>query len=405
MRQPARFRTFCTICLLVIICSTSCKKSDNSPSSGNAANFPYTTEAVSQQKTDLSGECQTVSSSIQGMVNVNAISVLENFVNISGGSASQNAALIKPLLGIQTKNGNINNIAESVNVSKDTTLSLLFNSIKGTYTWNSTSKQFDSTKNTSGIVFIFPSKKNYTVNDAQLTITYTGVTGIYPISGYKGDIPKSFDITLTVAGTNVAEFNFNASYTSSGIPSSINGFISLTPYKLEASWTYTTTTLALSFSFLNGSNTLMQFTGNNTGDFSKTTIDSATLVQSILKTANATFQFGNLAIAGNVNYADLGPKIPVVESGNNQDSIATREARLLNTDVSLILYYVSSNQKIASIVAYPVESFNGMSTSWNVQLGFVFNDKSKGSFDSYYGNGFTNSLEKLFENITVNSTN
>ncbi len=396
---------FSTLCLLVFLSITSCKKSDNSSTSSNPGTSPYTTETVDQQKTDLTTECQNISNGVQGMINVNAISVLEHFVSLSGGESSQSARLIKPLTAISEQNGNVNEAVESINLSSDTTLTQLFNSIKYTFTWNPGTQQFDTVKNSSDIVFNFPSKSGGTTNDAQLTIQYTGVKAVSLISGYNGDYPGSFSITLNVSNSTVAEFSSTASYSSSGIPSSVSGFILLSPYKLQASWTYTTTSVVMTFSFLNGTNTLAQFSGTNTGNFSKTTIDTATLVQSILQTANTTFQFGNIAWAGSVNYTDIGKKLPGIESGTNPDSVATQEARLLNNDASLILYYVSSNQKIATIVAVPVENLNGISTSWGMELEFVFADKSKGTFDSYYGAGFSSSLAKIFQGITFNSSN
>jgi hypothetical protein len=82
-------------CLLVFVSITSCKKSDDSATtSENASKFPYTTETVNQQQTDLTSECNTLSTGIQGMLNVNAFSVFENFINLTGGETSQSARLI-----------------------------------------------------------------------------------------------------------------------------------------------------------------------------------------------------------------------------------------------------------------------------------------------------------------------
>jgi hypothetical protein len=290
-------------------------------------------------------------------------------------------------------------------VGKDTTLTLLYDSLKGTYTWNPTNKQFIKTTNTTDIVFKFPSKSTVTTNDASLEISYTGIKGVPLISGYGGDVPASLTVTLSVSATMVAEFSMSASYSSGGIPSSVNGTIQLPPYKLDGSWTYSTSSVAITFDFLNGSNTLVSFSGTNTGNFSKITIDTAKYVGSILKTANSTLTVGNIGLAGYVNAGDLSAKIPLLEAGTNADSVCTQEARLLNNDVSLVLYYVNSNQKIASTMAYVIKSTIGMSTTWQVQMEFEFADKSKGTFDSYYGDGFSNSLQQIFQDLGNTSTN
>jgi hypothetical protein len=296
-------------------------------------------------------------------------------------------------------------MVESLNISNNATLSQLFDSLRYTFTWNPNNQQFDTVKNPSDIVFNFPSNSGGTNDNAQIVIQYSGVKNVSLISGYNGDYPGSFSITLNVNGSVIAEFSFTASYSNSGIPSSVSGFILLSPYKLQASWTYTATSVGLTFGFLNGTTSLVQFSGTNTGNFSKTTIDTATSVQSILKSANATFQFGNLAWAGSINYSDIAANLPGIEAITNQDSTVTQTARLFNNDISLILYYVNSNQKIATIMAYPMESFEFNNTpTWKLGFEFVFNNQAKGSFDSYYGAGFSSSLANIFHGITFNAS-
>jgi hypothetical protein len=390
---------YLVIFLLGCLVMISCKKKENS----DPLTFPYANESVDKGKSNLENTGSQMLTEMKTLESADGLQVIANFNNLTTTAAPFSAAtvLLAPV-------SNTNNLVGGKNIlyqlraglaeSSDTTIQQEFNRYKGVYTWNFTSKKWDKSLATDRIEFNFPSTKTGTTNNAKMVVTYQGIAGISIIDGYHGDMPAKFNNTLYVNNIKLAEYDLTASYNSDGTPASVVYFVALYPFKFQVSLTYNAASSSVKYSFTDNSKIIVECYAAVNGKLDKKTLESDN-TEEIINNANAYFQVLNIKLVGQVNYKGLYDADNTIKGNTKYTEIQadSAAASALNKNMSLVLVYADTKQKIAQGEFYPSTKVN----TWTDYLGhahsntesyvdyrFVFADKSKGDLKTYFSEGF-----------------
>lgn len=390
--------------LASVLIVSSCKKDKDE---AQPSDYPFAQETVSQGKANLEDAGQSLITEMKAMQNVEAGDALEAFADFSSTSSpfgtSLKSAPVFRTMGtastIVSGNNDFSALMKSIkaDITEDTTFTQIYNKYKATYTWNLTTKTWVKTAS-ADFKFIFPSKKDGSTNDATLTITYTGKTGLSLFNNYSGDLPETFNASIVVASKKVFEINFSASYNSDSYPTSVSYFIALYPFKYEISWSYSTSNITVRYQLTNGSKNIFDCYGSTNGNFSKQNMDNSESYD-VINDANAYYQVFNIKLAGYVNYKGLFEAEQ--KAYENGEGIEVDKAYIndMNNYIKLDLVYADSKQKIASAEIYPApyteEYYDWSNQEYVTEEGvepevrFIFADNSKGDMESYFKTGFS----------------
>ncbi len=402
---------FFLLFLCSIIAITSCNKK-NSPDPYTA---PFAKETVDQGKANLSQAGQDMISQVSQMKDVAGASAIQSFTDCNSKSdpaSLKKSGVLNPIFNTESVisgTGKFVSVLNALNTSGNDpqTIQEFFDTYKGIYNWNSSTEQWTKTVDNTQMVFNFPKLKGGATNDAQMKITYTGKTGTSVLDNYTGDLPVMLDITISANNNKIAEYSFTASYDSQGIPTSLESFIALYPFKIGVSWAYSTSSVSVNYYFRNDSKSIIEFGGGVGGNFDKNTIDTASSPESILANANAHFQISNVKLAGRVDYTALAKDMRNAENITVDSLMAKAEADAFNKDVSLVLVYADSNTKIAqaeSYVSKNTDIYWPEYVYYSSEIRFVFADGTKGDMQSYFNEGFTdlqNSFNTLVDDLNA----
>jgi hypothetical protein len=393
------------IFVLCCVAVTSCKKKDTT----DPYSAPFAKETVDQGKTNLSQAGQDLILQIQAMKDVNGASVIQSFSDFSSQSdpfAVKRSTAFSAIFATQSVisgKSNFSSVLKSLYAmgSDPQSLKEFYDSYRGVYDWNTTSKQWTKTTDSTQLTFNFPKTKDGTTNDAQMKMTYQGINGASLISGYSGDLPTAFDIAFSVSGAKVSEYSFTAAYNSTGVPTSVESFIALYPFKIGVSWAYSTSQVSLTYYFRNDTKTIVEFGGGVGGNFDKNNIDTATNEQNVIYNGNAYFQVLNVKLAGRIDYKSLATDLTNAEKISIDSLYAKAEVDAFNKDAALVLVYTDSNQKIAQAEAYvsKTEDYWG-DTYYSSDFRFIFADGTKGDMQSYFSSGFSD-LQNSFNQLVT----
>lgn len=291
-----------------------------------------------------------------------------------------------------------------------------FDSIKGTYTWQSDSTWIKTTG--SDLVLLFPASETEASNNATITITYEGEMSSDSApwaDEYDGDLPKHVTITLAVDGATELAYDFETNYDADMLPTDGSMTLTITPFIFAGSASKTDAKVALDYSIKNGTTTILAMHGDGNGDFSKASIDATIeeientdgLEESPVTTANAYFQVFNIKMNGTIDVANLYTASMDLDDDTTDTDKAEVEGAIsnINEHISLDVTYADTEDKIADLEAYLVERDNEY-TDWvwnedsmdyvetlvseieyNVEFRFIFPDGSKSDMETYFGDG------------------
>lgn len=175
--------------------------------------LPYSKLTPANQKVKLEAEANSMLTQMDKSKTSGAIEALQNLESILNISS------------VDIFNGkNDNKVEDILNVS----------GVYGIYTWNNSQKIWIKTSSNTELKFVFPAKKNQTINNASLSSKstssnikvdivdtygnwiYNPNTGSYiqtPRTNDKIYLPTSVDATLTIDNAQAATFVANAKYT------------------------------------------------------------------------------------------------------------------------------------------------------------------------------------------------
>ena len=309
------------------------------------------------------------------------------------------------------KNGNQEIVAQALRTTKtleeDSTIIMVFNDIKGTYEWNSTTQIWDKSEGSS-LVLKFPSNESKTTNNASYVIEYTPYNGNVYNSDLEGNTPQKVVAKLSVDSKVLIQFDFNGAYNSSGIPSSLEANLKVEGYNFNSKLTLSNQLVSNNYAFThNGSNIISMGTSLN-GDFTKEHLQSlneesvskyedinkiATNISTYIQVLNVKLQG-----TGNIN----GIVNDITSKGGSDKVKIDGTVEILNKNLVLKAFYVNNGVKIAHSEFFKTSR---QETYWvyNQNTGtydektknvdvldarLVFDDASKVDLETYFNEGF-----------------
>lgn len=391
------------VCFLISLSISSCKKKEDSGT--NLATLPFAKESVDAGKTKLADAGTELINTTDQMVDSKGMTAIESFVNLNNSSAiTKQSIIFQPLNALAAADRSVTSIVKSLNTNAEDpkTLQAAFDSIKGLYAWSG--DHWTKTESTTSCEFTFPHATG-SANDAKIVVTYTGVHPKNSIdSKYTGDYPSALNVTLTVSAEKVFEYDFTASYSDDGVPTSVKSYVMVPPFKIGVEWAYSASDISIKYYFTNDGKTVIEYGASTAGNFAYSNIQNSESPDNIINSANAYFQVFNIKLAGQVDYKGMLNEAKTTMSDTDNDSVMiAKEASLYNKYALLVLFYADSKQKIAQAEYYPlkVTHYYGpyySNSYWKTEIRFIFADNSKGNMDDYFKTGFSD-LQTSFNNL------
>ncbi|UZR97060.1 hypothetical protein [Chondrinema litorale] len=307
-----------------------------------------------------------------------------------------------------------------------------FDSIKGTYTWNSSTSEWDFTEGGDKVIFEFPSEEGGTTNNAVFTIhNYAGVT----ISGnpleenedYTGDLPAELDADLVIDGTTVMEYGFDISYNTDGVPTSVSTTLSLSPYSLTYSLTNSTSEITSGYKLQKGDSNIIAVNLGVSGNFDIDNIESSADdedISGVVSAGEVSLQLYDIKFVADLSDVEgLADELDAIEAKQDNDDYEGAALILetaMNDHLSFKVKYASKNEIIAVGVfegivmedTYTYYEWDADAQDWieyeavdtwiEPNMILQFGDDSKVSIDTYFEEGFEDleqAIEDLLESI------
>lgn len=309
----------------------------------------------------------------------------------------------------------------------------------GVYSWNSSTEEWDYSKEGNKIVFEFPSTETGSSNDAELIIhSYEGVDISNTLADdYHGDLPTKLVTEVKVDGTQVVAYNFTAAYNQEGEPTSVKTSLSLNNFTFAFEAKNDSENVGSAYSLTKGEKILISMGAGAKGTFTTEQIEKVDNNDSynegdVVTEANAYFQVMDIKMAGSIDIKAMADKgwfdeeeEVIAEPGSGEvieddGKDAEEEAKILNETINLVVFYASKKEKIADTEFYTYEDTreyydfiydeNGwpIDGMWveeqytTVGMKFIFADESKSDMEAYFGEGFnelTTELTKFTESL------
>ncbi len=313
-----------------------------------------------------------------------------------------------------------------------TSIQELFDELKGTYTWNSEAEDWDYTEGGDIAVFKFPSEDGGTSNDAEFAIrNYTGTiidgNPLNESEDYTGDLPTALLSDLSIDGTKVMDYSFNAAYTNNGTPTSLTTALTLSPFRLSYNFSNTTAEISTSYAIKENNNNILSSEVSVQGNFDvdnvESSIDSED-ISGIVTGGSSSVQIFDIQLAGNVTDIDGLEEavidIDELQEAGNYDDAAALMGTTLNKHLDYKIKYASKNEVIAlgSVEGVVMEEtyydyywdegtqnweqYEVVDTWIEPELILEFGDGSKVSLETYGEEGFedlTSSIEDLLAEL------
>ena len=303
-----------------------------------------------------------------------------------------------------------------------------FDSIKGTYSWNSSTSEWDYTEGGEKVIFEFPSEEGGTTNNAVFTIhSYSGVT----ISGnpleenedYTGDLPAELDADLVIDGTVVMEYGFDISYNTDGVPTSVSTTLSLSPYSLTYSLTNSTSEVTSGYKLQKGDSNIIAVNLGVSGNFDLDNIESSADdedISGVVTAGEVSLQLYDIKFVADLSdvegLVDELDAIEAKEESDDYEGAAEILETAMNDHLSFKVKYASKNEIIAIGVfegvvveeTYTYWEWDDEAQDWveyeavdtwiEPDMVLQFGDDSKVSIEAYFEEGFED-LEQAIEDL------
>lgn len=403
---------------------TSCNKEDDIKKEDPITEIPteFSEKSVAENKEELENN---------GIEMVNTMTELKNTASVKGAISfshfieelsmdseenqrkilsHKGIALMQLLASFGKDKTSSTKVLSGMRVTEDdSTIQGMYNQSIGVYTWKDTAWTYTETGDK--IVFQFPSTSTGTTNNASFTISnYKGVsTSNLLMDDYYGDYPESVMAELVIDGNKEMEYSFTAKYNSNGEPTSVTTSLTLSPFKLSASASNSTTEIKADYSLNKGDKVLLAFGGQANGNFDSNNIDASEDAGDVVETSSAYFQILNIRFAGNGN-------VKAIEAGVNEDSPIEDQVAAINEHYDLVVFYADSKQKIADTEFYVAthtreqencdydENLNWVCNTQEVteesaDVRLIFADDTKADLETYTNEGFED-IQTKFEDFT-----
>ena len=429
-----------TLLLLALVYLASCSK--DSTTNELEETFPEKTPADHKSALEKAGldyvdqmEILTNSESVTAATNLaNLLSLSDPFVDEAQEQPLSAFRILHDIKALKEGKISAKDLANrrTKEGEEPTSIQDLFNELKGTYTWNFETEDWDYTEGGDIAVFKFPSEDGGTSNDAEFAIrNYTGtIIDGNPLNEneeYTGDLPTALVSDLSVGGTKIMGYTFGAAYTDNGTPTSLTMALTLSPFTLSYNFSNTTAEISTSYSIKeNNSNILsseVSVQGNFDVDNVESSLDSED-VSGIVTGGSSSVQIFDIQLAGNITDIDGLEEavidIDELQEAGNYDDAAALMGTTLNKHLDYKIKYASKNEVIAlgSVEGVVMEEtyydyywdegtqnweqYEVVDTWIEPELILEFGDGSKVSLETYSEEGFedlTSSIEDLLAEL------
>lgn len=417
----------------------------------------YAEKTVAQTKADVENSGVNMVNELKSMNQDPGVKATVNLVSLmSTGSSDedfQQSRYFKIMSAVQNVSSNKPDaklMFEALNEDPNSSSVLdEFNSMAGTYEFDFVNGEFNRVPNSSleTITFVFPASiesKSAKKLDGKLIIYKPKViTGSFTaLNSSVTELPTELKYELKINDSNVASYNFTASYQSDGIPTSVISKLAIGAFEFKVSYGYKQTNVAVNYSFTHGSTIILDLGASVGGHFTKDSIDTATETvieidssyyvyynwetgmydtiyqkwenertefypERVLKNANAHIQLMDVKIAGKIDFANFMKDA----RGTPIDSAPA----IINRHVDLVVVYAKDNKAIAKAEANLSLEVNQVeecdydyntgqekcvvvdNTEKVIGIDLIFADGSKSTLENYFNSGF----DKVFDSFNV----
>jgi len=273
---------------------TSCEKEDDDDDDDDDV---FSELTVEQNKQHLEDDGLAMLDKMQDMENSAAIDVaaaMVHFMDLADpfegnpniGKKSTIMSTLKPVIAVaQMREFGNDVLFHALKSAQDEPQSIqeAYDMASGIYAWNNATQVWDYSDSGTEIVFQFPSTKTGTSNNAETKVYgyegYTGTIG-YDLEDYEGDLPENIDISLKADNTTLFTFNFSASYTNEGEPTSVSASMTLDSFSMLVSASNTNNQKAeFLYELKDGSEILSKVVLGAEGNWSADNIDNNTVIE------------------------------------------------------------------------------------------------------------------------------
>lgn len=283
------------LCLFAL----SCKKSnDETTGTTDLFKLPYNKVSVENNKAFLEGEGRDFIKKIENVPDLQAVKVLEVLGDLNTPDINYEA---RQMLNIGRKSKKVGAVLKAVSeINKPSRRQKGLNELYGIFTYNSSTKEWDKAASSDRLSFIFPSVKNGTVNDANLTLTYKS-SGIQATSANGEDtyeLPSEISGDLKVGSATALTLSSTHAYYSDGLPKTTDTKITMGEYSFSNVFKNENNIVDQVLSIQKTDALIFEFAVNSSNkNFNLQQLQDAGEVNDILGSANSLITVGNVKIA------------------------------------------------------------------------------------------------------------
>lgn len=244
MNLKSSFKVIGAIIIASVFIVSSCKKD---PAGGGMQTLP-----ADDAKVEIRGASQDVSTTVDGIMETQAVKSLDYFMYVGSYDEEWKTNFKNAVLSFEDLN--LKSIKDLIR--EDFTIKSITEpdpAVGGIYQYNYTTAVFDLIDSSvSYLQMIYPADEDDFYNqglNAILTISNFEYITMVDEYGYEENVPTSFDLDLEAYGTVVYEMDYEATYDSDGVPTSMAVSISMAPYSITMSQSISGNSYNTSLSF------------------------------------------------------------------------------------------------------------------------------------------------------------
>lgn len=375
--------------VLLVVASLFIRCEDNNDNDGEK----ISDLSVEEHKENLEQSGINVVEKLDGLANLEAINVIQQFFALSDGIIPDNQQLYRALQPVvNLKDGADAAFNLKSELAETGLLQSQFNELAGIYSYNSDDYYWDKEDADGQIIFYFPTEGS-DENNAVLSITnfssvVIGNSQVDDENNYFAlDLLKTLSISLTVDDKLLMDFNFSADYDDDGNPVTVEYNYSLEEYKIATSASRTDSKVIYDQAFTFNDDNIITTHFESTGDFDFDVLEQYDDFESaydagIIEASNIWIIVDNIKFQGIINWKEIDN---FEDQYNENESEGGKEysesfAEVLNNNFKLYVKYNDKNEIIAMSEFYAREYsgyVNGQEQSfWDVDLRFKFGDGS-----------------------------
>lgn len=404
---------------------TSCSDDKDNDQKFTTATVEENKVAIQDQGLAMLGEFKAMQSCPSVVHTSNAMSVilgyylLENNPNF-GVEKQENLVnnLLHPIaVAANIKNSEVTDLAKANPLSSILGLVKDWSKLKGTYTWNFESFEWDYTAGGNEVCIKYPSagirrnkemkSDDYPANDAVIRI-YGLKTFSATSDPDAAILPTALNCELKIYNTTYLNSVFSAAYNKTNSrPSSIKFSLEMQNYRLAVEASNNDTRGSASLSIKKGGQTLMAMNMNVNGDWSEEALVEDDDIGSVLTSGNASIQLMNIKIAGNVDVTTINKEMEVYTDNVTDSATIAEQCDIINKYAKLSVCFVDNNRIIAKVIAYPSsdeewnEETQQYDTVFEIGYAFKFADDSIIDSKTYFSEGFDAFIYQLRYSLRI----